>query len=137
SSGFAGTSAASPYIAGAAALVHQRYPSLTMAQLRDYLVAHSMDAGAPGVDNTFGAGDFFLPFIQYAVITYPSPSSSGITWHEATVSAVVDPKDSDTTVTFEYAAPGATAPTQASGGVVPAGAGPTTVSAKLSGLTPG
>lgn len=131
SGGFAGTSAASPSVAGLAALVRQRYPSYTAAQTFSYLIANAFDFPPAGADNIFGAGQAGLPWIQLPVITYPSPSSSDISWHEATVSTIVDPKDSDTTVTFEY-----NGSTQVGGGTIPAGAGPTTLSAKLTGLAP-
>ena len=46
--GFAGTSAASPAVAGLAALVKQFYPSDTAAQLRAYLTSHALDEGPVG-----------------------------------------------------------------------------------------
>jgi len=134
--GFAGTSAATPYIAGATALVHQRYPSLTMAQVRAYLIAHSNDLGTPGPDNTFGAGNLMLPFIQPPAVGYPSPSSTDVTRHEATLDAVVTPRDSDATVSFEYGtttAYGSVATVQAP---ITADGPATPVSVHLTGLAP-
>ncbi len=136
SGGFAGTSAAAPYIAGAAALVHQRYPSLTAAQLKAYLVAHSNDLGTPGPDNTFGAGNLMLPFVQPPAVGYPSPSSTDVTRHEATLDAVVTPKDSETTVTFEYGTTTAYGSTATVSTPIAADGPATPVSVQITGLAP-
>ncbi len=58
--GFSGTSAAAPHITGAAALVRQRLPCYTPAQLQAYLEASAVDLGDPGKDNTFGSGRLLL-----------------------------------------------------------------------------
>jgi subtilisin family serine protease len=60
-SGFIGTSAAAPHVAGAAALVKQAFPSFKAAQLQDYLLRHAEDLGAPGRDNLYGAGRLLMP----------------------------------------------------------------------------
>jgi subtilisin family serine protease len=60
-SGFAGTSAAAPEVAGAAALVKQAFPRYGPDQLQQYLVQAALDAGAPGADNVTGAGELQLP----------------------------------------------------------------------------
>ena len=60
-SGFAGTSASSPEVAGAAALVKQAYPKLGPDQIKDLLMRSARDLGAPGVDNVYGAGELQLP----------------------------------------------------------------------------
>jgi subtilisin family serine protease len=60
-SGFAGTSAASPEVAGAAALVKQAYPAYGPAELQQYLMRNAKDLGSPGVDNATGAGELTLP----------------------------------------------------------------------------
>ncbi|HEX5583165.1 S8 family serine peptidase [Gaiella sp.] len=58
--GFQGTSAASPHVAGLAALGKQENPSLTPAELQTWLQARANDIGAPGKDNQFGVGRAFI-----------------------------------------------------------------------------
>src|SRR5439155_17747237 len=60
SNGFFGTSAASPHVAGAAALVLQGSLSRTVSQLRRLLEARVVDRGAAGVDDDYGAGSLAL-----------------------------------------------------------------------------
>jgi subtilisin family serine protease len=60
-SAFAGTSASSPEVAGAAALVEQAYPAYGPDQLQAYLVRSAADHGATGIDNESGAGELRLP----------------------------------------------------------------------------
>ncbi len=60
-SGFAGTSASSPEVAGAAALVKQAYPAYGPDQLRSTLMTAARDLGAPGLDSIYGAGELQLP----------------------------------------------------------------------------
>lgn len=58
--GFAGTSAAQPHVAGAAALVKQANPSFTPAQLQSFLEGRAIDQGPAGKDNSFGSGRLAL-----------------------------------------------------------------------------
>ncbi len=58
---FAGTSAATPHVAGAAALVKGAFPAYTHTQVRQYLEANGFDLGTAGKDNTYGAGASRLP----------------------------------------------------------------------------
>ncbi|MGQ9677551.1 MAG: S8 family serine peptidase, partial [Chloroflexota bacterium] len=53
---FDGTSAATPHVAGAAALVLSAYPTYTQAQLRSFLEGRAIDMGTAGKDNQFGFG---------------------------------------------------------------------------------
>jgi subtilisin family serine protease len=55
-SGFAGTSAAAPHVAAAAALVKQANPSFGPAEIQAYLEERATDLGAPGRDSAFGSG---------------------------------------------------------------------------------
>jgi subtilisin family serine protease len=54
--GFYGTSAATPHIAGAAALVWGAYPQATAQEIRDFLINHAVDLDPSGSDNATGAG---------------------------------------------------------------------------------
>jgi len=56
SGGFFGTSAASPHVAGAAALILSRHPTFAATDLWNVLVSSAVDMGDPGTDNVFGAG---------------------------------------------------------------------------------
>jgi Subtilase family len=67
-SGFAGTSAAAPHAAGAAALVKQANPGFGATQLQNFLESHAHDLGTPGKDSAFGAGRLLLG---------PAPVQSG------------------------------------------------------------
>jgi subtilisin len=51
-----GTSMACPHVAGAAALVKQRFPAFTSAQVRAKLMNSASDLGLPGNDATYGRG---------------------------------------------------------------------------------
>ncbi|WP_312364251.1 autotransporter domain-containing protein [Ensifer sp.] len=51
-----GTSLAAPFVAGAAALVAQAFPYMTMDQVRQVLLGTATDYGDPGVDPIFGYG---------------------------------------------------------------------------------
>ena len=61
---FAGTSQSSPHVAGMAALVRGRYPTLTATGTAKYLKYNAEDRGATGVDNVWGAGFAKLPPID-------------------------------------------------------------------------
>lgn len=60
-SAFAGTSASSPEVAGAAALVKQAYPTFGPDQIKQLLMRSARDLGAPGPDSVYGAGELQLP----------------------------------------------------------------------------
>ena len=65
-SSFRGTSAAAPHVAGICALVKQKYPAFTPAQIKNYLASNAVDLGAPGKDNVYGSGLVHLPEMTYA-----------------------------------------------------------------------
>lgn len=56
SSGFSGTSAAAPHIAGIAALMHQMDSSMASSEVAESILAQTVDLGTPGIDRIFGAG---------------------------------------------------------------------------------
>ena len=58
---FGGTSQASPHVAGMAALVKQRFPDYTPAQVVDYLQQNATERGVSGEDNVWGHGFAILP----------------------------------------------------------------------------
>jgi subtilisin family serine protease len=57
---FNGTSAATPHVAGAAALVLSAYPADTPAQVQAFLEQRAVDIGNSGVDTQFGYGRLYL-----------------------------------------------------------------------------
>jgi hypothetical protein len=57
---FNGTSAAAPHVAGAAALVKERFPSFGAEQIKSYLMDEALDLGAAGYDHQHGTGRLFL-----------------------------------------------------------------------------
>jgi subtilisin family serine protease len=58
--GFAGTSAASPHVAGAAALVKGANRSFGPLELQQFLESHAVDLGPTGRDAVYGAGRLAL-----------------------------------------------------------------------------
>ena len=56
SGSFYGTSAATPHVAGAAALIKECYPSYTLAEIRTFLEGRAVDLGSAGKDNLYGCG---------------------------------------------------------------------------------
>lgn len=53
---FSGTSAATPHVSGAAALILDRYPTYNVSQLWECLTATAIDMGSSGKDNIYGHG---------------------------------------------------------------------------------
>lgn len=59
-SGFTGTSAGSPHVAGAAALVKQANATSSPAAVQSFLEGRAVDLGTAGKDSSFGAGRLAL-----------------------------------------------------------------------------
>jgi subtilisin family serine protease len=55
-----GTSFAAPRVAGAAAIVRHKFPSLNGPKLKQVLLKSADDLGAPGPDAVFGHGQLNL-----------------------------------------------------------------------------
>jgi predicted RNA-binding Zn-ribbon protein involved in translation (DUF1610 family) len=72
--GFDGTSASTPYVAAASALVWQAHPDYTRQQVIDFLLNESIDFGASGPDTGYGVGRLQLPSPD--TIIEPSPSTT-------------------------------------------------------------
>ncbi|MBD1226429.1 autotransporter domain-containing protein [Xenorhabdus griffiniae] len=53
---YTGTSMASPHVAGAAAVLMQRFPYMTAGQIADVLKTTATDLGKPGLDDMYGWG---------------------------------------------------------------------------------
>jgi hypothetical protein len=75
---FEGTSASTPHVAGAAALVWQAYPGFSRQEVVDYLLSESKDRGPRGPDTGYGYGRLQLPRPPEAVEapTTPPPATS-------------------------------------------------------------
>ena len=70
---FFGTSASSPHVVGAAALILSNVPTLTVSQLWDALTSTAIDMGAPGQDPIYGFGRLNLS----AIYVYPTAIDFG------------------------------------------------------------
>ena len=85
---FGGTSAASPMVAGASALIIERNPAITPPAVKNLLMTNAEDKGAAGWDATWGAGLMDLGPIFMA----PPPDCDlaviSVSW--STVSGTVD-----------------------------------------------
>ena len=58
---FPGTSQAAPHVAGMAALLKQRSPTMGPVELASYFKQNALERGDPGPDNTWGHGFAILP----------------------------------------------------------------------------
>lgn len=70
-----GTSAASPHVGGAAALVLSGYPSYSGNQIRSYLESNAQDMGPGGKDNDYGFGRLRLGTPPASSCTAPGTPS--------------------------------------------------------------
>ncbi|MCR2805802.1 S8 family peptidase [Paenibacillus soyae] len=74
-----GTSQAAPHVTGMVALLMQKYPSMTNAQLRRELRKFAIDLGTPGRDIEFG----------YGALTFAAPSGSSSAYEPQSLSEAV------------------------------------------------
>ncbi len=58
---FMGTSASTPLVSGAAALVRGAFPNLGESEVRRWMLDQAQDLGPPGPDNAYGYGRLWLP----------------------------------------------------------------------------
>lgn len=129
--GFRGSSAATPHLTGAAALLKQLRPALNPDGLTAALMAETTDLGAPGPDFLHGVGSFALRPLVPLVVN--APVLAGVRY--AVVTGSVDTRGLTTSYVVEYGSTGTElrSPPQS----VLAGDGPTPLSFTLEGLAPG
>jgi len=89
SSAFSGTSASSPHVAGAAALILSKHPDYSLLQLWSALTGAAIDMGNSGMDNSYGYGRLELP----CTCTF-SPQNYGFSPSSGTGSITVTPSSS-------------------------------------------
>jgi len=108
---FYGTSAASPMVAGAAALVKQQYPSYAPSQIRDFLLARAIDLGSVGPDNQFGSGRLHLgdPPITLTPTHTPTATSTSTNTPTSTTTATPTPTHTSTSTPSATITPSPTA----------------------------
>ncbi len=75
---FDGTSASTPHVAGAAALVWQANPTFRRQEVIDYLLNHARDLGPDGPDTGYGVGRLQLPPLEQGG-TPPPPTEIAVT----------------------------------------------------------
>jgi subtilisin family serine protease len=104
---FNGTSAATPHVAGAAALVKSAYPSYTPDQVEAFLQGRAVDMGPVGKDTAYGWGRLHLgvpPSGNRPPYTPSSPSPTDgalVTRRAFTLSWTGDDPDPGDTVTYD------------------------------------
>jgi subtilisin family serine protease len=95
--GFAGTSAAAPHVAGAAALVKSANPAFTVAQIKSFLQASAVDEGAAGNDNVYGYGLLHLPSRPM-----PPTAVTAVAYHQSALVSWAAPVDDGGSPIIDY-----------------------------------
>ncbi len=95
---FFGTSAAAPHVAGAAALVKERYPAASAQTIELFLECRADDIGVPGFDNQYGAGTLTMGDVSTQCLSSPFGSLDVATAGPASVTAGGWAIDPDTTL---------------------------------------
>jgi len=90
---FYGTSASTPHIAGAAAIILSMHPYLSPDELQNILEAGAFDMGSAGKDNIYGSGKAALSVYNNAPILDPIGNKLGI--ENSAMSFTVDASDAD------------------------------------------
>lgn len=75
---FSGASAATPHIAGAAALIRELWPQLDATEVVDILLKSATDLGAPGTDPIYGRGLLNLGAAVAPLGTVTTTSAKGV-----------------------------------------------------------
>ncbi|MCD6518841.1 MAG: S8 family serine peptidase, partial [Anaerolineae bacterium] len=104
STGFWGTSAACPHVAGAAALLWELYSSYSASQIASLLRSSTLDLGTPGLDNTFGYGRLQLGAPPSPSVT-PTPTSTPLSTSSPTAPATPTTSPSPTFTPTETQTP--------------------------------
>ena len=97
---FYGTSAACPHVAGAAALVLQRYPSYSPSEVQSLLEDRAIDLGTGGKDNLFGSGRLHLR--SPADLAVSTGDASGTTGSSAVLNGTLHGLGADLSVHVSF-----------------------------------
>ncbi|MBA4378767.1 MAG: hypothetical protein C0395_09000 [Gemmatimonas sp.] len=126
---WSGTSMACPHVAGVAALMLQKNPTLSPAGLDSILELSSLDLGSVGKDNQFGAGrvDALAAVNMVPATQAPQLSWSSFEILDATADGVIDPGEAFDVVFTLNNTSALVAATSVAGGLAVVAGGPATV----------